>query len=212
MSDTPATQQAKPGKSSMAIAALIIGIVALILSAIPIINNFALVLAIVGFIFSIVGLVGIKKGKKSGMGIAIASLIISVIAAIVVIASQAAYTAALDAASSELDKATGDATEEVLESDVDVQLGEFSIKKDSYGIVQSELPVTITNLTDESASISIQIEAVDASGNRIDSSYASATNLGAGQSQTVKTFTYVSDDDYDAMKAATFEIVSASVI
>lgn len=194
----------------MAITALVLGIIALILSALPIINNFAFILAILGIIFSVVGIFVIKKGKKSGMGIAVASLVLSIVAAVVVLASQAMYSAALDEASVQLDKASGAATEEVLENDVDVQLGELSLKKDGYGLIQSELPVKVTNLTDENTTFSIQIEAKDASGNRIDSSYVAESNLGAGQSQTFKAFTYVSPDDYDAMKNATFEIVSVS--
>lgn len=192
----------------MAITALVLGIIGLVLSAVPIINNFALILVVLAIIFGIVGLVGITKGKASGFGIAIASLVISIIAAIVVLASQALYSVALNEASSQLDRVTGAATEEVLGTDVEVTPGSLKLKKSSYGLVDSELPITVKNLTDEQASFSIQIEAVNSNGDRIMQDYIFATDLGPGQSQTFKAFQAVTSDDYEAMKTAKFQIIS----
>lgn len=205
-----ATSHRKPSKSASAIAALVLSIVALALSFLPIINNFAFVLVVLAVIFGIVGIVGIKKGKHSGFGIAIVALIIAVIAGAAVLGSQAMYSAAIDEANSQLDRATGDATEEILGTDVDVQLGELSLKKGSYGSIESSLAVTVKNLTDKQASFSIQIEALDSSGNRITQDYIYANDLGAGQSQNFKVFEYVSSDNYEAMKEAKFNIVSVS--
>lgn len=56
---------------------LILGIIALVLSAMPIINNFAFILGVVGLIFGIVGVVGTRNKKKSGKGMAVASVIIA---------------------------------------------------------------------------------------------------------------------------------------
>ena len=196
----PAAPPAKAPKSIAAIVGLILGIIALVLSAMPIINNFAFILGIVGLIFGIVGVVGTRDKKKSGKGIAIAS----------VLASQAVYSAALDEAGAQLDKATGDATEEILGSEVDVTLGDLTMKKGSYGTIESSMPITVKNLTDESHSYQIQVEAINASGDRITQDYAYVTDLGAGQSQTVKAFTYISSDEYDAMKKATGKLVSVS--
>lgn len=207
----PNTPAEKQPKSVAAITALVLAIVALALSFLPIINNFAFLLVVLAIIFGIVGTVGIKRNKRSGFGIAIVSLIIAVIAGAAVIGSQTMYSAAIDEASHQLDKSTGAATEEVLGNDVDVQLGDLTLKKGSYGTIDSSMPVTVTNLTDEQASFQITIEAVTADGARIMQDYLYATNLSAGQSQTFKIFTFVSSDDYEAMKAAKFNIVSASV-
>lgn len=65
-------------KSGMAIAGFVLGIIALLTSFLPIINNFSFFLAILGMIFGIVGMVGISKGKKSGKGLAIAAIVICV--------------------------------------------------------------------------------------------------------------------------------------
>lgn len=206
----PAASATKAPKSIAAIVGLFLGIIALVLSAMPIINNFAFILGVVGLIFGIVGVVGTRDKKKSGKGMAVASVIIAALACVIVLASQAVYSAALDEAGAQLDKATGDATEEILGSEVDVTLGDLTMKKGSYGMVESSMPITVKNLTDESHSYQIQVEAVNASGDRITQDYAYMNDLAAGQSQTVKAFTYVSSDEYDAMKKATVKLVSVS--
>lgn len=85
-------------RSAMAVASLVLGIVALVTSILPIINNLSFLLAILGIVFAIVGLVGISKGKKSGKGLGIAGLVLSVIAFVLVLVMQSAFSAAFDQA------------------------------------------------------------------------------------------------------------------
>lgn len=85
-------------KSGMVIAGFVSGIIALLTSFLPIINNLSFVLAILGLIFGIVGMVGISKGKKSGKGLAIVSIVICVVSGAVVLGTQSMYSAALDSA------------------------------------------------------------------------------------------------------------------
>lgn len=82
--------------SAMAITGLIVGIVGLLGSAIPILNNIAFFIALLGLIFGIVGLVGVMRGKRKGKGLAIAAVVISVIAIVVVLTTQSLYSAAID--------------------------------------------------------------------------------------------------------------------
>lgn len=204
----------KQSRSGLAIAALVLGIVAMATSFLPIINNISFFIALVGLILAIIGIVGIRKGRAGGMGIGVAGLVLCIVACAVVLGSQAFYTAALndaaDQANKQLDKMTGDATDEVLGIDVDVSLGEFRISKDQYGMIKSGLPVKITNMLNERGTYWITIEAVDASGARISDDTVYANDLGANQSTTVEAFSYVSSDDYNAMKSAQFSIVSVS--
>lgn len=204
----------KQARSGLAIAALVLGIVALATSFLPIINNISFFIALVGLILAIIGIVGIRKGKAGGMGIGVAGLVLCIVAGAVVLGSQAFYTAALndavDQTNKQLDKMSGDATDEVLGVDVDVSFGEFQISKDQYGIIKSGLPVKITNLLNERGTYWITIEAVDASGARISDDTVYVNDLGANQSTTVEAFSYVSSDDYNAMKSAQFSIVSVS--
>lgn len=203
-----------PPKSGLAIAGLVLGIIAAVTSFLPIINNISFFMAVIGLVFAIVGILSVRKGKSSGMGMAIAALVLCIVAGAVVLGSQALYTAAIDDAveksSHQLDKMTGDATDDILGVDVDVSLGEFSISKDRYGFVKSGLPVTVKNLLDEPATYLIQIEAVDATGARIMDDNVYVNDLGANQSTKLEAFSYVSTDKYSAMQGASFNIVSIS--
>ncbi|MCD7100731.1 DUF4190 domain-containing protein [Pseudoclavibacter sp. 13-3] len=218
---TPAPQRPREpqhqGAGGLVITGFVLAIVAIVLCFVPIVNNFAFVLAVVGLIFGIIGLVGASKGKHGGKGLAIAAIVISVVSGIGVLASQAFYSAALnkvseglDEVSASLDAATGDKTDELLGTAVDVQLGQFTATTGQYGITDTGLPVHVTNKTTESHSYSIHIEAVDAQGTRILDDYLHADGLGAGQSQDFKEFQFVSSDKIDAMKNAQFKVVEVS--
>lgn len=87
-------------RSVAAIVALVLGVIALISSWVPIINNVSFVFALVGVVFAVVGLVGTLRGKKSGRGLAIASTVVNVAAVAIVLATQSAYSAAIDEAAS----------------------------------------------------------------------------------------------------------------
>ncbi|OFQ97556.1 DUF5067 domain-containing protein [Alloscardovia sp. HMSC034E08] len=114
MSDTlqeapvaPAPDQTPKSTSALAITSLILGVIALVLSFIPIINNFAFVLAIIGVIFGVIGLVATgKKGKKKGRGLAIAGVVTTVLAMVITFAMQSAFSKAIDDATKEVTSST----------------------------------------------------------------------------------------------------------
>nr|DAY80329.1 MAG TPA: hypothetical protein [Caudoviricetes sp.] len=149
--------------------------------------------------------------KKTGKNQAIAGIILCILAVIITVNSQKALTDTLNEVSTNLDKATGSSTEEVLKNDVNVELGNFEVTEDNYGLVNTKLTVKVTNKTGEKKSFNLHIEAVDASGARIDEDYVYANGLASGQSQNFDIFAFVSSDKIDAMKNATFKIVEASV-
>lgn len=193
-------------KSGFATASLVLGIIGACTSFIPFVNNLSFVLGILAFIFAIIALI-----KKAGKGKAIAGLILAILAVVITLNAQKTTADALDAVSQELDKATGGSTEEVLQNYVDVEIGDFETSTDEYGITETKMTVKVTNKTKETNSFSIQVEAVDANGNRINQDYVYANNLTAGQSQEFEIFNFVSSDQIDAMKDAKFNIVEASV-
>lgn len=207
------TDTNKP-RSGFAIAALVLGIVAAATSFMPIINNASFFIALIGLILAIVAIAGIRKGKNSGKGLAVAGLVLSIVAGLLVLGTQAFYSAvlneAVDQSTQQLNKMTGDATDDILGVDVEVTIGDYSINKDQYGLVKSDLPVTVTNLLKEPASFWINIEAVDANGSRINDDTVIVNDLGAGQSTKLDAFAFVSSDDYEAMKNASFNIISVS--
>ena len=193
-------------KSGFGTTSLVLGIIGVCTSFLPIINNLSFVLGLIGAIFGIICLI-----KKASKGKAIAGVILCILAIVITINSQQALSESLDAVSKDLDKSLGNSTEEILQNDADVVIGEFSAKKGSYGLNETKLPVTVTNKTQETKSCSIQIEAVNADGTRITTDYVYANNLTAGQSQTFDIFTYVADENFNAMKNATFNIVEISM-
>ena len=139
-------------RSAMAVASLVLGIVALVTSILPIINNLSFLLAILGIVFAIVGLVGVSKGKKSGKGLGVAGLVLSVIAFILVLVMQSAFSAALDQAMEEsgLDTATAQG----------VAAGDSGSAAEDYrGNPAAVVTYTFTNNSDEATSPAVAVHA-----------------------------------------------------
>lgn len=92
-------------RSGLAIAGMVIGIVSLACSPIPIVNNVVFFVAIVGLVLSIIGLRGVAKNPaRKGKGIAIAGIILSAVAIVLVLATQMLYGAVLDEVSDQLNE------------------------------------------------------------------------------------------------------------
>ena len=193
-------------KSGFATAGLVLGIIGICTSFIPIVNNLSFVLGLIGIFFGVVSL--IKKARK---GQAIAGIIICILAIVITISSQKTISDSLNEVSADLDKASGNSTEEVLKNDVEVTLGNFEVEESKYGLTNTQLKVNVKNKTAETKSFNIQIEAVDSNGTRIATDYIYANSLGAGQSQEFKVFEYVESEKLDSMRNATFKIVEASI-
>ena len=195
----------KKNSSGLATAGMVLGIIGVVLSFIPIINNIAFFIGILALIFGIIGIV-----KKAGKGKAIAGIVLGILSIAITLAMQSAVSDSIDETSKELDKITGNSTEEVLKTEANVTLGDLQISKDEYGLTDSKMVVTVKNITDKKKSYSLHIEAVDANGNRIQEDYVYANDLSAGQTQNFEIFTYIEDSKIDGMKAAAFKIIEAS--
>ena len=174
--------------SGFAIAGLVLGILAAVSSWIPVINNFSFILAAIGMIFAIVGVVGTVRGKKAGKGIAIAALVINLVAAGIVLAMQSAMSAAIDGATSGL-VSTEDVTVQQQEG-TDVDAGTDSADQQAYAISDVQMTgddysVTIsgtfTNNSDAEVSyVQVSYRLLDAEGAQIGTAYANTNNLPAG--------------------------------
>lgn len=198
------SHSAETQNSSLCTAGLVLGIIGVCTSFIPIINNLSFFLGILAVIF---GLISIKKANKGKM---IATIVLGILAIVITVNAQKTVSDSLDVISEQLDTASGENTEQVLANDVDVVLGNFEVTTDEYGINDTKLTVKVTNKTNETKSFNIQVEAVDTNGNRINQDYVYANNLTAGQTQNFDIFSFVSSDQIESMKNATFKIVEAS--
>lgn len=198
------SEHAETKKSGLATAGLILGIIGICTSFIPIVNNISFILGVLAIIF------GLLTIKKAGKGKVITAIILGILSIVITLNAQKAVSDSLDALSEDLDTASGENTEQVLANDVDVILGDFEVTTGEYGMNDTKLTVKVANKTNETKSFNIQVEAVDTNGNRINQDYIYANNLTAGQSQEFEIFKYVSSEQLDAMKNATFKIVEAS--
>lgn len=160
----------KKPRSGMAVASLVLGIAALVTSVLPIINNASFIMAILGLIFGIVGVVGIAKGKKSGKGLAIAGIILSVVACIVVLAAQATWSAAFDKAMDEAgygsssDTAASQAAGETAQaeqsapaSDYAVTIDDGRLAEDYEGNPVIVVTYTFTNNSEDATSFGVAL-------------------------------------------------------
>jgi len=199
--------------SATAISGLVVSILALLLSAVPIINNFAAILAIVALVLGVIGIISTKKSSSKGKGIAIAAIIISVLSFAIVLISQQMYGNALNSASDEfnksMDRSMGKATDEILSKDVDVKIESFVVTPGEYS-TDTKLPVKVTNKMSETTSFTIKIEAIDKDGTRIAEDTVYANDLGSKQTAAYNAFEYVDSDKLEALKVAIFRVATVS--
>ena len=211
----------QPKGNASAITGFILAVAAALLCAIPIINNFAAGLAVLALIFGIIGLLRTRRGRSHYRGLAISSIIVSVVAMGGVLASQAFYSSAIDAVSEsvddaatemddDLDRMAGEATEEILKNDLTVRIGSFEAKTDDLGIVDTSLPVKLTNKADQAYSYEVSVEAVDSSGDRIEEDWASSNTLKPGQSQSFDLFVLAMEENLEELKSAEFLVFEVS--
>lgn len=204
-------------KVGLAVTGLVLGVIGLVFSIIPIVNNLAFFIGIIAVVFGVIAL--ITKNKK---GLSIAGIVCGVLAIVITLVLQASWSKALDDATDELndnmdeisenlDNATGENTEQLLGTAVNVDLGTISISTDEYGFVTSSLPVTVTNISSETSSFSITVEAVNADGSRLATDYVYADSLASNQSMTSEVFTYISSDEVEAYQNATFQVLEVSM-
>lgn len=191
---TPSSTPPQPkSKSAMAIAGFVLGCVALLTSFIPIVNNLSFVLALLGLIFAIVGLVGVVKGKKSGKGLTIAALAICVVSGAVVLATQSAYSAALDAANPSSTVSSSAQPAEDTSASSDFSVSDEQLNKDTYS---TTVTGTLTNNTGKDLSyVGVTYAFYDKNGNLIDNAYANATSLKAGASWKFEAYVVTADAD-----------------
>lgn len=174
---TPPPAPEPSGKSGLAIAGLVLGIVAVATSFLPIINNASFFIGLVGLILGIIGLVQTRKGTKSGTGLAVAATVLNVVACIVVLASQAFYSAAWNdamesaglstssssasqgSASSQSSSAAQAAATTSSAAEYEVAIDDATMTTDYAGNPALLVSYTWTNNSDESTSFAVALHA-----------------------------------------------------
>ncbi|MBE9925915.1 DUF4190 domain-containing protein [Cellulosimicrobium cellulans] len=205
---------------TMAIVGFVLAILGFLGSWIPFVNIFAAVMGIAGVVLGFVGLSQAKQGR-SGKGFSIAAIVLGVVSVLVTILVWVLFVIAANEASSQYeqslaeiqedsDRALGESTDEILANDLEVEIGTFEGAADEFGWVESALPVTLTNTSDEPLTFDLDIDAVAADGTVVESDFAYTEELAPGESTTVATFDFIDSENLEAMRTATFEVTRVS--
>lgn len=189
--------------SISAIVALVLGILALLTSFVPIINNGSFVLGVVALVLAIIGTIGTVRGKRSGKSIAIAALVVAVLSCAVVLATQSMYSAAIDESlnpstetvdsESTLDSADAAADNSDSSGQVDFTVADEELVHEQFG---TYITGTITNNKDTDLSyVGVSYTLYDSNGAVIGNAYANASDVKAGQSWKFEAYCTADSDD-----------------
>ncbi|MGW6226026.1 hypothetical protein ACWFQT_02830 [Cellulosimicrobium cellulans] len=209
-----------PATSTIAIVGFVLAILGFLGSWIPFVNIFAALLGITGVVLGFVGLSQVKQGR-SGKGFSITAIVLGVLSVLATILMWVVFVVAANEASTQYeqtlsevqedsDRAFGEATDDILANDLGVEFGTFEGTADELGWVESSLPVTFTNTSDEPLTFDIDVDAFAADGTVIESDWAYSETLEPGASETVEIFDFIDAENLEAMKTATFEVTQAS--
>lgn len=93
--------------SGLGVSALVLGIISIVFSVVPIINNLCIVLGVLAIVFAGCSWKSTgKKGHKRGHGMVIAGLVLGILSIVITLSMQASFSASIDKAKSGLDKAS----------------------------------------------------------------------------------------------------------
>jgi hypothetical protein len=138
---------------------MVLGIIALLLSWIPIINNVAAIVAVVGLGLGIPALIRARRGTHGGTGMAITGLVTSVLAIVLVILTQLLFAEAIDEVESSFrqgvaeaeaeaegeaeaeaaDPSAGEETPEVVPIGVPAQVGDYEVILDAVQLNANDM-------------------------------------------------------------------------
>lgn len=170
--------------------------------------------AVLGFFIPIVGLILYliyerkqpQKAKSAGKG-ALIGFITKVVVYIVIVVLYMTFASSMIKSTMGNVNVTSYNIASIEETDdYSVEFEKFNISKNVY-MYDTSLEVTVTNRSDEQKSFFITIEAVDENGTRIDTDMIMADRLNPSQKIKLKAFEYVSKDEVEQYKAATFKVL-----
>ena len=183
------------------------------------------IIPLVGFILYLIYRDERPKRAKSALKGAAAGIIVGIFIAISIIAFSFYYLNNIrdNLESSSIDETIEDSidyldnddylfdlsSEELLQDYVDVSIGNFEITDNGY-YPETKLNVTVKNKDDTRRSYTVEIEAVDATGARIDTDYIYVNNLNSNQEIHLEAFKFVTEDKLEQLKNATFKVLEVS--
>lgn len=177
------------------IISLVLGGLALLLSWVPIINNFAFIIAIPALILAIIGLISNRKNKKTLSVIAL-SIAIAIASMVIVLVTQYMISSALDNAGQEFEKAIDKIEKEIENKQKEADENFKWTKADYDPLVVGDILSGAggTNYDEIIAKFGEPSDVSDSTFGDVESRHASYNNFGASEYQSViLTFTKQSD-------------------
>jgi hypothetical protein len=198
----------------MPVAVLVIGTVALVLSFVPLIKYVAVLFAIVAVALATrefmrqdpAARIRIKGKDVRDQRLCRIGRFLAIVAIISVTAST---IWGIKTAHDHRIKASGNGTGLVLEQDLSVKFGPFSVGQDGVGAETRVLPVTVKNKGGGTKSCEIQIEALDGENSRVASQTLYAPKLKGGETRALPAFGYVDSETTEQLKTATMRVAAA---
>jgi hypothetical protein len=178
-----------------------LGVTALALCLVPVLNVLAALLAVGALVVGAVALRRVADRRDAGARLAVVTVALAVCAALGSVVSMAAYGDSDGPSGGQLARANGTATSQVLAEDLGVGLGAYA---------PGGLPVTLTNTAHEALAYNVSVEALDAAGRRVTADLAFVGALAPGQSTVVTLFSGATGDLATELAGAQFHIVEAS--
>ncbi len=211
-----ATGPRGPGKG-LAIAALVLGIVALLGSWIPLFGFFFAFLGVIAIGLGVAGAVQASKGRAGGKGMAIAGAVLGAVSIVLSIVAFILFLSVMERGASAFEDemnsfessiaAPEESTEDILANNLDVEFSQLEITGDT-NFPDTRLPVTLTNTGSTPASFTVSLSAVSG-GIEVDSDFVSTGTLQPGASETQDTFELALDAE--ELSTATFEVVDVTM-
>lgn len=198
----------------MPVAVLVLGMVSLVLSFVPLIKYVAVLFAIVTVVLATREFMRLDPAARirlKGKDVRDQRLCrIGRFLAIVAIISVAASTIwGIKTDHDNRIKASGKGTGLVLEQDLKVTFGPFSVGQDAVGAETRVLPVTVKNKSGGTKSCEIQIEALDGNDSRVASQTLYAPKLKGGEVRELQAFGFVDSETTEQLKTAKYRVATA---
>jgi hypothetical protein len=161
----------------------------------------------------------LRKGRNRGGGgreLAVAGAVLGCLAAAGVLASLAAFgsvmkreTVVPQNVQARPALSASEITKRVLDKELDVEIGSFSLGLEGTGLMQSSLTIHVTNKTNTTRTFEITLEAIGPKGHKLTEDTASVINLGGKQVANVAVFNLVNNELAEQLKQAEFKVTEA---
>jgi hypothetical protein len=165
----------------------------------------------------LMGITSLGSPKRKGMrrDTAWIAIVLSILAAFGMVASQTVFGAvhghkAPVVNSAPIDVTQAATTDQVLKNQAKVNIGKVFTELDSSGVKQTSLAMSVTNISGHTLTFDIEVVAIDAKGKVITRDSAFIPALENGTDASVRVFNLLGDDMAAKLATATFQVVKAS--